>query len=241
MKKTSIDLRGRIIREIYDRLFAACGPRGWWGGDGRDEVIIGAVLTQNTAWRNVLQAIANLKQAGLCRLSLLAPLASEKIAQIIVPSGYFNLKARRLKSVAEFFAPGGRERFDELADWPLDRLRESLLQVWGVGPETADAILLYALDRLSFVVDAYTMRVVERHGLADSSASYEKVRALFSECVEPDLQLFNEYHALLVWVGYHYCKPKPLCGKCPLAQRECFATERAWRRLATARRQKDVA
>ena len=137
----------------------AAGPRGWWPGDGRDEIIIGAVLTQNTAWRNVEKALENLKAAKLCRLSSLARRRAETIARLIVPSGYFNLKARRLKSVARFFAPGGRERFDEFAPWPTEKLREALLGVWGVGPETADSILLYALGRPSFVIDAYTMRV----------------------------------------------------------------------------------
>lgn len=226
---------------IYDRLLAACGPRGWWPGETRDEIIIGAVLTQNTAWRNVEKALANLKAAELCRLGALAPMEPSEIAPHIKPSGYFNLKARRLKSVAEFFAPAGIERFDDLAEMHDEEIREALLGVYGVGRETADSILLYALDRLTFVIDAYTMRLLVRHGFLPEGASYEDARRFFSERVEPDLQIYNEYHALIVWAGHHYCKPTPLCAECPLAARECFAGEHAWKRLARARRQKTVA
>lgn len=220
-----------LVQRIYDRLFAACGPRGWWPGEGRDEIIIGAVLTQNTAWRNVEKALANLRAERLVSLARLARLEPEAIAPLIIPAGYFNLKARRLRSVADFFAPGGRERFDELAKWNDERLRGELLGVWGVGPETADSILLYALDRKSFVVDAYTMRVVERHGLMPKGSSYEAVRALFTRWAKADLQHYNEYHALIVWAGHHFCKPTPLCAKCPLRGRDCFATEKARRAL----------
>ena len=226
-----------VIATIYDRLIEAAGPRGWWPGEGRDEIIIGAVLTQNTAWRNVEKALDNLKAAKLCRLSSLARRRAETIARLIVPSGYFNLKARRLKSVARFFAPGGRERFDELSTWPTEKLREALLGVWGVGPETADSILLYALGRPSFVIDAYTMRVARRHGLCNDKTTYAQAQRLFSEALPTQLQLFNEYHALVVWVGHRFCKPKPLCSRCPLSERDCFVTARAWNRLKAAQKE----
>lgn len=229
-----------VIHKIYDRLLEACGPRGWWPGETRDEIIIGAVLTQNTAWRNVERALAHLKEARLCRLSSLARIDPDRIAPLIRPSGYFNLKARRLKAVAEFFAPRGRSRFPTLAGWPIERLRQELLGVWGVGPETADSILLYALDRPSFVIDAYTMRVGLRHGLLPDGAKYEEVRDLFSAHIERDLQIYNEYHALIVWVGHHFCKPKPRCAECPLSRRDCFATAGAWRALEPSRQEKGV-
>jgi len=231
----------RIVATIYDRLYAAAGPRGWWPGDGRDEIIIGAVLAQNTAWRNVEGALVNLRRAGLLRLSRLAVARPSTLARLLRPAGYFNLKARRLKAVARFFAPAGRERFEEMAPWPTDRLREELLSVWGVGPETADSILLYALDRLSFVVDAYTLRVVERHGLLAAGSGYEAARSFFSRHTRPDPALYNEYHALLVWVGHHFCKPRPRCAACPLSRRSCFASEAAWRQLASARAEKAMA
>jgi endonuclease-3 related protein len=217
-------------------MLEAAGPRGWWPGEGRDEIIIGAVLTQNTAWKNVEQAIAHLRDAGLLELGKLAALPPEEIAPHIRPSGYFNLKSRRLHSVAAFFAPEGRERFDELDQIDTRALREQLLGVWGIGPETVDCILLYALGRLSFVIDAYTLRVLERHGLVPPGTRYEKARALLMASVGEDLQGYNEFHALFVWAGHHYCKPKPRCGECPLASRDCFSTERSWKRLARARR-----
>jgi endonuclease III related protein len=227
--------RREVVRGWYDRLLAAAGPRGWWPGDGRDEIIIGAVLAQNTAWKNVEQALDNLRGAGMLRLRHLVGMDPKDIAPLIRPSGYFNLKARRLHSVATFFAPGGNERFDELEGLETDELRRQLLGVWGIGPETVDCILLYALGRLSFVVDAYTLRVVERHGLAPPGTTYETARRLFTELVDPDPALYNEFHALLVWVGHHYCKPNPRCADCPLSSRECFPTGRAWNALAKAR------
>lgn len=223
--------RREIVRAIYEALFEEAGPRGWWPGQGRDEIIIGAVLTQNTAWKNVERALGELKRAGLCSLARLATMEPEQIAPLIRASGYFNLKARRLKSVADFFAPDGRERFDELEAMETEELRGALLDVWGIGPETVDCILLYALDRISFVIDAYTLRVTERHGLTPPGTKYEEARRFFSERVEPNLALYNEYHALLVWVGHHYCKPRPLCEQCPLSRREYFATAKAWRAL----------
>lgn len=217
-----------IIDEIYNGLFGAAGPRHWWPGDGRDEIIIGAVLTQNTAWKNVELALANLRAAGLMRLALLAVAPPETIAPLIRPAGYFNLKSKRLRSVAEFFAPGGVERFDALEAELTDALREAVLGVWGVGPETADSILLYALGRLTFVVDAYTIRVMSRHGLIPADAAYEEVRDLLARNTPAEVRVFNEFHALFVWVGHHFCKPKPLCGSCPLFKRGCFASREAF-------------
>ena len=192
-------------------------------------------MALNTAWRNVVQALDNLKAAGLCQLPALARTPPERVAPLIVPSRYFNIKARRLREVAEFFVPNGRERYDEFARWPLARLREALLDVWGIGPETADSILLYALDRRSFVIDAYTGRIAKRHGLCEEGATYDDLKELFSAHVPRSLQLYNEYHALLVWVGHHYCKPKPRCSGCPLSRRDCFHSAEAWRALEPVR------
>ncbi len=234
-RPVSDTVRRRVILEIYDRLLDPCGKRNWWPGQTPDEIIIGAVLTQNTAWRNVVRAIDSLKAAGLLSLPALARETPEDIAPLIRASGYFNLKARRLHAVAEFFAPGGRSRMAEIESQETDALREALLATHGVGPETADSILVYALGRLSFVVDTYTTRVVTRHGLLADGSRYEAIRAMFTRHVRADLAMYNEYHALLVWVGHHYCKPKPQCAACPLARRSCFATAAAWRALADAR------
>lgn len=228
--------RQEIIRRLFDRMLEAAGPRGWWPGEGHDEIIIGAVLTQNTAWRNVEQAIENLRSARLLRLKKLALTPPEEIAPHIRPAGYFNLKARRLRSVADHFAPEGRERFEEFEGRETSTLREELLGVWGIGPETVDCILLYAFGRPSFVVDAYTLRVLERHGLVPPGTRYEAARALLASAVEEDVPLYNEFHALFVWTGHHFCKPRPLCTECPLSSPDCFATRRAWQRLARARR-----
>lgn len=231
-----------LVRHLFDAMFAASGPRFWWprdrGGirEGMDEIIVGAVLTQNTAWKNVVRALSALRAAGLLDLEKLSALDPEEIAPLIKSSGYYNLKSRRLKAVAEFFAPGGKLRLKELATWPTDTLRQSLIAVYGVGPETADSILLYALHRLSFVIDAYTLRIGRRHGFLTEKDNYETARALFSASVEPDIRIYNEYHALLVWIGNNFCRPTPLCHKCPLARRNCYAKATAWSALKLYRK-----
>lgn len=233
--------RDELVMKLHGWLLTAAGARSWWPcdragpHDGRDEIIIGAVLTQNTAWTNVEKALDNLKAKSLCDLSRLARFTPEEIAPFIRPSGYYNLKARRLKALADFFAPGGKVRFEELVLWDDDALRKALLEVHGVGPETADSVLLYALGRLSFVIDAYTLRIGRRHGLLDEKATYEEARSFFSRHTPPECSVYNEYHALLVWVGNRYCKPKPRCSECPLSCRESFASHRAWQALAPYR------
>lgn len=230
-----------MVRLLFERMLKAAGPRQWWPCDrtgpgcGRDEIILGAVLTQNTAWKNVEQALANLRSANLLSLAKIATLDPEDLAPLIRPAGYFNLKARRLHSVAEFFAPGGRERFEELAQWSDEGLRRALLGVWGLGPETVDSILLYALGRLSFVIDAYTLRIGRRHGLFKEKTSYEEARSWFTAHAPADAQVYNEYHALLVWIGNLYCKPTPRCGACPLASRECCLTAASWKSIQAHR------
>jgi endonuclease-3 related protein len=218
-------------------MLAAAGPRHWWPAGNaepdcrRDEIVIGAVLTQNTAWKNVERALANLVAEGLLDLAKLARMKPDRLAPLIRPAGYFNLKARRLTAVAEFFAPGGSKRFDALATWDDARLREALLGVYGVGPETADSILLYALGRPAFVVDAYTLRIGRRHGLFKEETHYDQARAWFMARLPRDAALYNEYHALLVYVGHHFCKPTPCCAGCPLARRDCCAGAAAWRAI----------
>lgn len=230
-----------LAQLIFGRMLAAAGPRHWWPCDpasqncGKDEMIIGAVLTQNTAWKNVELALASLKKENLLDLEKLAVMAPESVAPLIRPAGYYNLKARRLSAVARFFAPAGHHRFAELAALPDEQLRADLLQVFGVGRETADSILLYALHRPSFVIDAYTLRIGRRHGIFSDETDYEAARAWFTRRAEPAVEHYNEYHALLVWIGNNFCKPTPHCDRCPLSERACFAHRGDWERLAPFR------
>ncbi len=224
-----------LAPRLYERMRAAAGPFNWWPRDhdgpngGRDEIIIGAILTQNAAWRNVEQALANLRGADLLDLAKLARRRPERIAPLIQPARYFNVKARRLVAVAGFFAPGGRGRFEDLARMSDEQLREALLEVHGVGPETADSILLYALGRPSFVIDAYTLRIGRRHGLFGEKTTYDEARRWFSAHLRPEVELYNDYHAQLVHIGHHFCKPRARCADCPLARRDCAATPASWR------------
>lgn len=226
--------RARIIRDIHDRLLDRVGPRGWWPARTRDEVVIGAVLTQNVAWKGVVRAIENLRAEGLLRLTALATTEPERIAPLIRPARYFNVKARKLRSIAQYFAPDGRSRIRTLRKKSTEELRRELLAVWGVGPETVDCILVYALDRPSFVIDAYTTRIAVRHGLAPEGIPYEGLREIFTAAVEPNVRTHNEFHALLDWAGHHHCKPRPRCESCPLFEEGLFATRKTWQ---TATRQ----
>lgn len=209
-------LRRRLM-EIYRRLYAHFGPQHWWPGETPFEVVVGAVLTQNTNWQNVERAIANLKAAGLLSLEALRGLSLEELARLIRPAGYFNLKARRLRSLLDLIAGELGGRLERLWEPPLERSRERLLSVWGVGPETADSILLYAGGQPVFVIDAYTFRILGRHGLARQGMDYHQLQALFMDHLPRDPALYNEYHALLVRLGKELCrKANPRCGGCPL-------------------------
>lgn len=197
-----------MIRRIYDALFAAYGPQHWWPGDTRDEIIIGAVLTQNTNWRNVERAIDNLRDAGLLRLDAIANAPRERLAELIRPSGYYNQKSGRLQLLARNL--GDISSMSDLA------ARKHLLEQKGVGPETADSILLYAFDRPTFVIDAYTRRILSRIGVTPESDRYENWREMFMQALPPDAALYNEYHGLLVRHAKEHCRKTPLCEGCPL-------------------------
>jgi len=217
IKRKSED-RGRVLMEYFDSLFNAFGPQHWWPGSTRFEVMVGAILTQNTAWSNVEKAIANLKAEGVLSPEGLYNLDMERLARLIRPSGYFNIKAKRLKNFLEFLfneAGGSVARLFWKKNAP--GLRGRILSVNGIGPETADSILLYAGKRPEFVVDAYTRRVFTRHGLVHERAGYDEIKDLFMDNLPRDVKLFNEYHALFVRLGKDYCRPRrPLCGDCPL-------------------------
>lgn len=204
------------LMEIYSLLYDAFGPQQWWPGETQIEIAVGAILTQNTSWSNVKKAIANLKNADCLTAQKLYDLKIEELAQLIRPAGYYNIKAKRLKNFINWFVKEYSGDFKLLEDVNTNRLREELLSINGVGRETADSILLYALDRPIFVIDAYTARIAVRHHLIDPGADYEELRYLFESNLKQDVHLYNEFHALLVRTGYEFCKPKPRCPSCPI-------------------------
>ena len=202
-----------MLQAYFDDLLRRYGPQRWWPADSPFEVLVGAVLTQNTAWTNVEKAVANLKRAKLLDPEKIRDVDLHRLAEVIRPSGYYRLKAKRLKAAVEWWL-----RRDPKA--PLDVLRAQLLEVHGVGPETADSILLYALGLPSFVVDAYTRRVLTRHGLAAEDVDYDGMKRLFEGALAEDVALYNEFHALIVKVGKEHCGPTPRCAGCPLENKK---------------------
>ena len=202
------------FRDLHDRLLAAHGPQDWWPGDTPFEIMVGAVLTQNTAWTNVEKAIARLIDAHSLDAATILALAPEALAELIRPAGYFNVKARRLQSFCRFYLEAGG--LETLARIPTDLLRPQLLAVHGIGPETADDILLYALHRPVFVVDAYTRRIGERVGLLRGGEGYDQIRLRVETELGPDAALFNELHALIVIHDKNLCRKKPDCAACCL-------------------------
>lgn len=206
------------IERIYKTLYKAFGPQHWWPGDTPFEVAVGAILTQNTNWGNVEKAINNLKAAKALNPKRLHELPIKELARLIRPAGYFNIKAKRLKAFVDFlmnYYKGSMKQLKNNED--MYNLRKKLLSVSGIGPETADSILLYALKKPVFVIDAYTKRVLSRHGIMEHDEPYNNFQELFHAFLKKDVELFNEYHALFVRAGKIYCKPKPVCEGCPLS------------------------
>jgi endonuclease III related protein len=207
-----------ILRRIFTSLYMALGPQDWWPGDSPFEVAVGAILTQNTNWSNVEKAIQNLKKQHALSDKVIHEMPLKKLAELIRPAGYYNIKAQRLKSFINFLINGYHGSMKKMKNEELHLMREKLLAVNGIGPETADSILLYALEKPVFVIDAYTKRVLSRHRILDEGKSYDEFQSLFHDSLETNVQLFNEYHALFVKVGKMYCKrANPLCDSCPLS------------------------
>jgi len=207
-----------MLSEVYERLQRAFGPQHWWPGESPFEVIVGAVLVQNTAWRNVERAIENLRDAGLMEPARLYAASENDIAELIRPAGYFQVKARRLRNLLRLIVEEYDGSLSAMFRADLSTLRERLLGVSGIGPETADAILLYAGGLPTFVVDTYTHRVLARHGWIDYEADYHQIKDYFEAALPTDAALYNEYHALLVRLGKDFCrKTGPKCDACPLA------------------------
>jgi len=215
MAKKNISQK-KILNDIYNALYKYFGPQGWWPGDSPFEIAVGAILTQNTNWGNVEKAIQNLKQEKYLNAKKLHAMPHRTLASFIKPAGYFNVKAKRLKNFLSFLSNHYKGSMKRMLAADTVLLRESLLGVNGIGPETADSILLYALGRPVFVIDAYTKRVLHRHGIVSGDATYHEMQELFHRSLPEDVPLFNEFHALFVMTGKDYCKPKPRCDGCPL-------------------------
>ena len=205
------------LTTYYDALFQAYGPQHWWPGRTRFEVIVGAILTQSTSWTNVEKAIVALRREKLLSPATLERVPLARLSKLIRSSGYFRQKARKLKAFVQFLRRHYQGSLDKMFAAPTSLLREQLLAVHGIGPETADSILLYAGNHPVFVVDAYTRRILERHNLIHGKHSYEHIRRLFEQNLPSSPPLFNEYHALIVHTGKHFCRKRhPDCQHCAL-------------------------
>ncbi|MGO9569575.1 MAG: endonuclease III domain-containing protein [Desulfomonilaceae bacterium] len=205
-----------LLVSMYRALFEWFGPRHWWPANSPFEVCVGAILTQNTSWRNVAKAIDNLRAADMLDAVGIYRTNHEELAQLIKPAGYFNVKAIRLRNFVNQLVEKHGGNLDSLFSAPLARLREELLSVRGIGKETADSIILYAASKPIFVVDAYTKRVLYRHGLISGNADYDTMQSMLEANLPLDVGIFNDFHAQLVAAGHFYCKRIPLCDKCPL-------------------------
>jgi endonuclease-3 related protein len=202
--------------DIYQRLINHFGPQHWWPAEEPFEVIVGAILTQSAAWGNVERAIKNLRGAGVLSAQALRKLPQAKLAELVYPCGYYNAKALKLKAFALWLGNHYQDDLNRLFALDADKLRHQLLSVHGIGPETADSIILYAAGKPVFVIDAYTRRIFSRLGLAPERDSYAAYQALFTDNLPTDAKLFNEYHALLVCLGKNVCRRQPLCADCCL-------------------------
>jgi endonuclease-3 related protein len=210
------NFKASCLIDIYSKLYSFYGPQYWWPGDTPLEIAVGAILTQNTNWYNVEKAIKNLKDAKALSAKALHELPTQKLSLLIRPAGYFNIKAKRIKAFIDFIMDNYNGSMKRMKKEDLGSLRKKLLDIHGIGNETADSILLYALNKPVFVIDVYTKRILSRHNIMDYNAPYEEYQNLFHKEIDENIQLFNEYHALFVRLGKDYCKPKPLCERCPL-------------------------
>lgn len=209
-------LTAQRLDEMFRLLLGHFGEQNWWPADTELEMMVGAILTQNTAWKNVEGAIENLKNRELLSLEGLSTLSPADLADMIRPAGYFNIKAKRLKNLIEFISEHYQGDLSRLLNDEPETLRRGLLSVNGIGPETADSILLYAARLPLFVIDTYTHRILHRHGMVDEEATYDDLQGLFMDHLPSDYRLYNEFHALLVMTGKEYCRKTPLCSRCPL-------------------------
>jgi endonuclease-3 related protein len=206
------------IDDAFQSLFERYGEQHWWPAETRFEMMLGAILTQNTAWTNVEIALSNLRNADALNFQSLETATRDEIAEWIRPAGYFNQKSGYIKAMIETLRNRFNSSLDELFALETSNLRNELLSWKGIGPETADSIILYAAERPVFVVDAYTKRICSRHGWMDEKATYNEIANLFTDRLPTDVQLFSEYHAMIVRVCKDHCNTKPKCEGCPLEQ-----------------------
>lgn len=206
----------KTLLRIYGALYQHYGPRHWWPGETPFEVMVGAILTQNTAWRNVEKAIQNLKREKLLSPQVLSAISPSRLAELIRPAGYFNIKAKRVKNFIQFLMTRYKGNLKKMFRTPLRKLRRELLEVNGIGEETADSILLYAANKPSFVIDAYTRRVFSRHRYLSGKEDYASLQALFTRLLPKSVRLYNDYHAQIVEVGKDFCRKVSRCDSCPL-------------------------
>ena len=210
-----------LVREIYNKLYKHFGPRKWWPADSPFEVMVGAILTQNTSWKNVEIAILNLKKKSNLSPYKILKMPERSLSTAIKPSGFYRQKTKRLKGLSKFILKKYSANINKLKSHDIPYLRKEFLSLNGIGPETADSILLYALEKPVFVVDAYTRRIFSRHGVIKKEFSYEKIAEVFTDKLSPEAKLFNEYHALIVETAKRYCKKKkPQCDMCPLGSKK---------------------
>ncbi|SFU98962.1 endonuclease III domain-containing protein [Alicyclobacillus macrosporangiidus] len=206
-----------VLMDLYRRMYAAFGDRGWWPAETAEEVVIGAILVQSVAWSNVVKAIGRLRERGLLGLEALHAAPVEVVAECVVPTRYYRAKAQKLKAFAAHVHERHGGSLERMFEQDTDALREELLSIYGIGPETADDILLYAAGKRSFVIDAYTKRIFSRLGLVDERIGYEPLRAWFMRHLPADVALYNNYHALIDAIGHHFCSARrPACASCPL-------------------------
>lgn len=211
-----MNLSRRELMRLYDRMYRYTGDLHWWPGETPIEISVGAILTQNTAWSNVEKAIARLKAARALSVRALGKMTHRRLAKLIRSAGYFNVKALRLKNFIAFIETRHGGSLDTMLAQPADAFRAELLLINGIGPETADSIVLYAAEKPIFVIDAYTKRVLSRHGVLPLEKSYDEFQALFTRLLSPDVPLYNQYHAMFVRVGNRFCRATPRCDLCPL-------------------------
>ena len=207
---------GEKLVEMYEQMFAAFGPRHWWPAKTAEEVIIGAILAQNTSWSNARKAIDALHRAGIGTFKAIHETDLQRLANLIKSARFMNQKAKTLRVFSGYFKDRYSFSLRRMKKVDLHTLRAELLDLYRIGPETADSILLYSLEKPTFVIDAYTKRICSRHDVLAESESYDTFQQFFMDNLPQDVRLYNEYHALLVHTGYLYCKPKPLCEACPL-------------------------
>ena len=204
------------LDDIYQRLYDVYGPQDWWPAESPFEVIVGAILVQNTAWTNAERAVQNLRDANLLSVDRLYAVPSEELESLIRSAGYYRMKTRRLRNLLDYLVEYHKGSIDLFFELDTETLRQELLSINGIGPETADSILLYAAERPVFVVDSYTNRVLKRHRWVENDADYDALQSHFHRHLESDVSLYNEFHALIVRIGHLHCRKTPRCEKCPL-------------------------